>query len=453
MTSGIKARSEATIFALASGAGRAGVAVIRLSGPASGAACRALTDKDAPAPRHAAFRRFIAPASGEVIDQGLVLWFEGPSSFTGEDVLELHVHGGPAVLEALFNALATLPDVRPADAGEFSRRAFMNGKMDLTEAEGLADLIAAETSQQARQARRQMDGVLGRLYRSWHEVLVEALAHVEAEIDFAPDEEVPHGLLEGMRPALDELRSTIEGHLSDRRGECLRGGLEVALIGPTNAGKSSLINILSKRDIAIVTDIPGTTRDILEVPLDLDGYPLKVIDMAGLRRTKDPVEEIGVERARNRARSADFCIALFDGAVWPELDRETLSMIDHRTITVLNKIDLVSEGSDVEIGGQRAIPLSCLRGDGVDQLVTLLSARARKGMEAGDVPLLTRSRHRDALNEVLGSLERLNADGEMEMALAAEELRLAMVAMGRITGRVGTEDLLNRIFGEFCIGK
>ncbi len=403
-------RSEATIFALASGAGRAGIAVIRLSGKACRLVCRALSGEDVPTARKAALRTLVEPGDGEIIDRGMVIWFPGPMSFTGEDVLELHVHGGPAVLAHLFQSLGRLPGVRPAEAGEFTRRAFLNGKMDLTEAEGLADLVAAETRQQASQARRQMDGGLGRLCSVWHETMVRALAHLEAEIDFAPEEDVPDGLMTTIMPDLRSLRSEIEKHLGDdNRGERLRAGLRVAVIGPPNAGKSSLINILSNRDVAIVSDIPGTTRDVLEVPLDLKGYPLTVSDMAGLRDTDDPIEGLGVERARSRAREADYLIALFDGAVWPDVDQQTMALIDDRTLVLLNKVDLIQDRGRIEIGGRETIGISCHNGDGIDQFVEALSALAQHSMALGDAPVLTRARHREALEDVVASLRRIEA--------------------------------------------
>lgn len=447
--------SEETIFALASGAGRAGIAVIRLSGRAAADVCRALTGRPPPPPRKTELSTFREPNGQEPIDSGLALWFPGPASFTGEDVLELHVHGSPAVLAGLFEALSKVEGVRPADPGEFSRRAFMNGKMDLTAAEGLADLIDAETRQQARQARRQMDGALGRLYGRWHGALLEALSRLEAEIDFAPEEEVPDGLMAEVLPVLSDLTEEIERHLADGvRGERLRSGLTVALVGPPNAGKSSLLNRLATRDVAIVTEIPGTTRDVLEVPLDLGGYPLTLIDMAGLRESDDPVERIGVERAMARANDADLKLALFDGARWPGLDPETARLIDDETIICLNKSDLLAPGADYRIASRDTLCLSCHDGDGIDRLVARLTGLARNAMASGDAPVLTRARHRQALNEVQAALRRIDtAPPAPELALIAEDLRIAMQAMGRITGKVGVEDVLDQIFSSFCIGK
>ncbi|MEZ5933712.1 MAG: tRNA uridine-5-carboxymethylaminomethyl(34) synthesis GTPase MnmE [Alphaproteobacteria bacterium] len=447
--------SEETIFALASGVGRAGVAVVRLSGRACVDACRALSGKAPPPAREARLAVLHDPEDGEAIDQGLVLWFPGPASFTGEDVLELHVHGGPAVLTALFEALGNVREVRPAHPGEFSRRAFMNGKMDLTAAEGLADLVAAETRQQARQARRQMEGALGQLYGDWHGRLLDALALIEAEIDFAPEEEVPDDLLAGVLPKLHALQAEIGRHLADsHRGERLRSGLRVALIGPPNAGKSSLLNRLAARDVAIVTDIPGTTRDVLETPLDLGGYPVTLTDMAGLRKSDDPVERLGVERALTEAKEADIRLALFDGACWPAVDAETEALIDEATVVVLNKADLLDSERTYRIGGRDALLISCHSGSGVDRLIAELSARAARAMAPGDAPLLTRARHRRALVEVAEALERIEQmPPPAELALIAEDLRHAMQAMGRITGRVGVEDVLDQIFSTFCIGK
>jgi tRNA modification GTPase len=444
-----------TIFAPATAPGRSAIAVIRLSGPACADVCRRLTKRPLPAPRRAALRRLREPASGEAIDQALVLWFPGPASATGEDVLELHVHGGPAVLGELLLALAGLPGLRPAEPGEFTRRAFLNGRMDLTAAEGLADLVAAETRAQARQALRQLDGELGRLYEQWRGALLGALARIEAEIDFSADQDVPGDAVEAIRPVLARVSAEMAAHVDDaRRGERLREGLTIAVVGPPNAGKSSLINRLAQRDVAIVTPEPGTTRDVLEVHLDLAGYPVTLLDTAGLREPVGGAEAEGVRRARHRAADADLRLALFDGALWPALDPETLALLDEGTMIVVNKADLGRLPGDLVVAGQPAERLSCLTGEGIERLLELLRARASEQMALGQTPMLTRARHRAALHAALAALGRIAAlPAHAELALVAEDLRLAVRAIGRITGRVGVEDLLDRIFAEFCIGK
>jgi tRNA modification GTPase len=442
-----------TIFAPATAPGRSAIAVIRLSGPACADVCRRLTKRPPPAPRCAALRR-LCDLSGEAIDEGLVLWFPGPASATGEDVLELQVHGGRAVMAGLLMALAGL-GLRPADPGEFSRRAFLHGRMDLTAAEGLADLVAAETAAQARQALRQLDGELGRLYERWRSELLDALARLEAEIDFSADQDVPGDMMPLIRPALEKVSAEMAAHVDDaRRGERLRAGLTIAVVGPPNAGKSSLINRLAKRDVAIVTPEPGTTRDVLEVHLDLAGYPVTLLDTAGLREPQGGAEAEGVRRARQRAAEADLRLALLDGALWPSLDPETLALIDEDTLVAVNKADLGRLPGDLVVAGRPATRLSCRTGEGLDRLLDVLSASAAGQMALGETPLLTRARHRAALHDASDALGRIAAMApDAELALVAEDLRLAVRAIGRITGRVGVEDLLDVIFGEFCIGK
>jgi tRNA modification GTPase len=448
--------SPETIFPPTRPPGPAAVAVVRLSGPACASVCQRLTGRPPPPPRQAALRHLRDLESLEVLDRGLVLWFPGPASFTGEDVLELHVHGSRAVLAGLLDGLAGLPGVRPAEPGEFSKRAFLNGRLDLTAAEGLADLIAAETRAQARQALRQLDGALGRLYEDWRQRLLEALARLEAAIDFAPEEaDVPENLAALVRPGVAQLATEIAAHLADRRrGERLREGLTIAVLGPPNAGKSTLVNRLAQRDVAIVTAEPGTTRDVLEVHLDLGGYPVTLLDTAGLREAVDAIEAEGVRRARARAARSDLRLLLFDGALWPSLDPATLALADEDSLCVVNKADLARLPSALGVGERRALPLSCQTGEGFDDLLAALAAAAgeRLSPAAGLVP--TRSRHRAALAAALEALERFRqAPGEAELALLAEDLRLAARALGRLTGRVGVEDVLDLIFAEFCIGK
>lgn len=441
--------SSSTIFALASGAGRAGIAVYRLSGPLAGDVLCRLTARPLPAPRLAARRRLV-DGQGAVIDDGLVVWFPGPASFTGEDVVELHLHGGRAIAAALTEALLAL-GLRPAEPGEFSRRAFEAGKLDLTQAEAIADLVAAETAAQRRQALAQMDGALARLYDGWRERLLRCQAHLEAEIDFA-EEDLPGGLAEGARRAVEALADEMAGHLADgRRGERLRDGLSIAILGAPNVGKSSLLNRIAGREAAIVSSLAGTTRDVIEIHLDLAGFPVVLADTAGLRDTAEAIEEEGVRRARRRAETADLRLVLFDGADLPVLDQASLALVDGRTIPVVNKADALREAVPSEIEGQRVMAVSAHSGEGVDALLAVLADRAAALLETGGAPAMTRARHRVALEEAEAALRRALIAALPE--LAAEDVRVATRALGRITGRVDVEEMLDIIFSEFCIGK
>ncbi|TAN55770.1 MAG: tRNA uridine-5-carboxymethylaminomethyl(34) synthesis GTPase MnmE [Magnetospirillum sp.] len=436
-----------TIYALASGAGRAGVAVYRLSGDGAGTALTRLTRRPLPEPRKVVRARLFDP-SDDPIDDGLVLWFPAPASFTGEDVAELHLHGGRAVAQALAEALGRM-GLRPAEPGEFSRRAFLNGKLDLTRAEAIADLVEAETAAQRRQALRQLDGGLTRLVEGWRSRLVAALAHLEAVIDFA-DDGIPDGLLERVTAEVGALASDLGSHLADdHRGERLRDGIHIAIIGAPNAGKSSLLNRLAGREAAIVSAEAGTTRDVIEVHLDLDGWPVVVADTAGLREAACAVEAEGVRRALARAEAADLKLAVFDGEV---VDPATLEMIDDATLVAINKVDMVTGTLPATIAGRPAVPVSARSGAGVDRLVAALGAAVAARFAVGGAPVLTRARHRRAVEECVAALGRVDLDGG-EIELAAEDLRLAARALGRIAGRVDVDDVLDVIFHEFCIGK
>ena len=437
-----------TIFALASAAGRAGIAVVRVSGPGAGAALTALIGRLPEA--RCASRAEIRDSTGALIDDGLILWFPAPHSFTGEDVAELHVHGGRAVIAHLSEALASLRDVRPAEPGEFTRRAFENGKFDLTQAEALADLIDAETRAQQRQALRQMGGALKELYDDWRYRLVQALAHLEAVIDF-PDEDLPTNVAARLWDEVADLRRDIASHLDDRhRGERTRDGVHVAIVGPPNAGKSSLLNALVRRDAAIVSDVPGTTRDVIEVHLDLGGYAVTIADTAGLREAGDVIEQEGVRRAHKRARDADLKIALFDGARFPARDAATEGLRDSRTLAVMNKADLI-KGADMFDKDERLHFISVKTGFGLADFLAALERRVRDESDAGAGMPLTRARHRVALEECRDALDRAKAAPLAE--LAAEDLRLAARALGRLTGRVDVEEILDVVFRDFCIGK
>lgn len=443
-----------TIVATATAPGRAGVAVTRVSGPKAEQVITALCGR-IPEPRKATRSLFRDPETGDVLDDGLVLWFPGPASFTGEDSAEFQGHGGKAVTEALLQAIRCLDGVRIAEPGEFSRRAFLNGKMDLTRAEGLADLIHAETEAQRRQALQQMGGALGRLYESWREELIRRLAWLEAYIDF-PDEEIPTDLDRSARDGLAGLARTIDAYLSDnRRGERIRDGIHIAVIGRPNAGKSSLVNSLAQREAAIVSEQAGTTRDVIEVHLDLGGFPVTIADTAGLRESREDIEAEGIRRARARAESADLKVAVFDATLWPELDTETLSLVDTNTLVVLNKKDLAAATLPIDppvIAGCRALALSARNGEGLADLVSALTALVIDRLDArGAPPALTRQRHRDALETCRDSL--LRGVQEPLPELMAEDVRLAAQALGRITGRVEVDDVLDVIFSDFCIGK
>jgi tRNA modification GTPase len=438
-----------SIFALASAPGRAGIAVVRLSGPGTGEALAALAG-GRPAARRASLRAIRDPVSGEALDQGLVFWFPGPASFTGEDMAELHLHGGKGVVKAVLAALSRIPDLRPAEPGEFTRRAFDHGRLDLTEVEGLADLIDAETEAQRRQALRQLGGELGRLYDGWRARLVQALARIEAYLDF-PDEGLPAGLAAEVAGQAKAVEGEIQAHLNDaRRGERLRDGLQIAILGPANAGKSSLLNLLARREAAIVSNLAGTTRDVIEVALDLGGYPVVVADTAGLRAVTNEVEAEGVRRAWKRAEAADIKIILVDGAAWPAIDSAVLELIDADSLVVVNKCDLEAVPRAPLVAGRAALAISVRDGTGIGEFLARLQGMVAARL-AGNAPAPTRERHRRALEDCAGALGRHRLAALPE--LGAEDLRLAVRALGRITGAVDVEDILDAIFREFCIGK
>ncbi|XP_073333359.1 tRNA modification GTPase GTPBP3, mitochondrial isoform X2 [Pagrus major] len=470
-----------TIFALSSGHGRCGVAVIRASGPASASALRCMAGLTCglPPPRTALLRSITDPQTKEVLDRGLVLWFPAPHSFTGEDSVEFHIHGGSAVITAVLQALGSVPGMRPAEAGEFTRRAFQAGKLGLTEVEGLGDLIHAETEAQRRQALRQMSGELGRLYQDWSHRLKRCLAHVEAFIDFSEDELIEDGVLNQVDRSVCDLQEEMERHLKDeRRGERLRSGVQVVIAGATNAGKSSLLNTLCQRPAAIVSPIAGTTRDVVETALDIGGFPVLLSDTAGLRESPDLVEREGVRRARERVEQADLTLVVVDCAHLPTEAQQAAAFLQghlrtvlptqeqpetDRCLLVLNKMDLLPQEQRQKlvrelrrVSGLPPVSLiSCHTDEGLQDFLTVLhsSVKTLCGDPLSGAPTLTQARHRAHLQQCFTALAQYQRYRDIDLALAAEGVRLALTSLGRITGRVGAEEILDIIFKDFCIGK
>lgn len=432
-----------TIYALSSGLGKGGVAVIRVSGKAVRTVIKNLTGLERPQPRYAYFKA-LKDEAGTLLDQALVLFFEGPHSFTGEDVAEFQVHGGRQVIQSVMAALGACAGCRPAERGEFSRRAVLNGKMDLTSAEGLMDLIDAETAAQQAQALSQLSGKLGALYEGWRHDLVRYMGYLEAFIDF-PEEEIPPEKLAEIDTHLRTLIHQIRAHLDDERtGEKLREGFQIALVGAPNVGKSSLMNALTRREVAIVSQTAGTTRDVVEVHLDVVGFPVILADTAGLRETAGDIEAEGIRRAVKRAREADLILHIQDAALYPELSPLPETVRDVPVLTIWNKADLNPHLPS------EMLALSAKTGAGIpelwDKIKTILGETF--GGRAGGI---TRERYRVALQECVYALNQ--ALGNDELELKAEDLRLAARALGRITGRIEADELLDVVFREFCIGK
>lgn len=406
-----------------------------------------------PKPREAVGRKIVHPTSGELLDRGVVIWFPAPKSFTGEDVVELHLHGSVAVVRAVLAALGELPECRMAEPGEFARRAFDNGKIDLTQAEGLADLIDAETEGQRRQALRQAQGALSSLYESWRQSLIEAAGLVEASIDFSDEADIASDAFAQGRAIVQDLERGIGRHLADEhRGEILRSGFQVVLAGPPNVGKSSLLNSLARREAAIVSEEAGTTRDVIEVRLDLAGLPVVVSDTAGIRATEVAVEREGIRRSLARVSDADLVIWLTDIHVPEPSLPEALRALADRTLLVVNKTDLAGDGVQPLLPDDM-IAISVKTGAGLDVLTTRLAGIAQERISLGDAPALTQDRHRRLLEQALEDLHAFLLGDPNQTELRAEDLRRAAVAIGRITGRIDVEDILDQVFNRFCIGK
>ena len=443
--------STDTIFALATPPGKSGVAVLRLSGARSLEALTQLTRLQNITPRHVNYVTFHDPLNWEIIDSGLAIYFKAPHSFTGEDVVELHIHGSIASIKQMLSTLGKMPGLRPAEAGEFTRRAFMGGKMDLLEAEGLADLIDASTTEQKSQAMRQMQGELSGFYDELRTRIVRALALLEAYIDF-PDEDIPDSVLTDLNSEIQTIQNLINESLDDgRAGERLRDGIDVVIVGAPNAGKSSLLNLIAKRDAAIVSHKAGTTRDIIEIHLDISGYPVTLVDTAGLRESDEEIEAEGIKRAMKRAGDADIKLVVFDGSQLPQVDSTSLSLLDSNSILLVNKCDIATSKEWTASTPVKPLFISASTGQGVNALFAELESRISGFFSQHEAPFITRARHRSLLEESHNYL--LNSTANLPLELKCEELRCAAQAVGKITGKIQVDDVLDVIFSSFCIGK
>lgn len=438
-----------TIYAPASATAKAGITVIRISGPNAKHAIEYLGSAVGK-PRFVKMAKIFHPETKDLIDECITIYYQGPSSFTGEDVVEINIHGGRAVLDLTLDALSKIQGLRLAEPGEFSKRRFMNGKMDLTQAEGLMDLIDAETEAQHKQALKQLAGKLGILYEGWRAQLLKIMSLIEAYIDF-PDEDLPANIIDDVTKQVKSLNKEITNHLSDnQQGEKLREGFYVAIIGETNVGKSSLINALAKRNVAIVSDIAGTTRDVIEVRLNIAGYLVTIADTAGLRSSNDLLEKEGILRTLDRAKNADLKILVLDSQKCDNTPQELLDLANKDTIVVLNKIDLLDNNSEPKTN-EKAVLVSAQSGLGLNNLLNEIKEYIQNFFYTTDAPLITRQRHRENLERCKACLEVFNLQKDIE--LAAEDLRLASRYLSVITGKIDVESVLGEIFSNFCIGK
>jgi tRNA modification GTPase len=442
-----------TIYALSSGPGISGVAIIRISGELSSKIIETLTGKKVPQPRVATLRKINKINSSELIDEGIILWFPGPESYTGEDMAEIQVHGSKAVIDALHSSISKIENCRLAEPGEFTKLAFQNGKINLLKAESIADLISSETEIQRKQAIKIMDGKSADQFNFLREKLLKILSNVEAKIDF-PDEDLPTNILNDIKNSSNEVIKKIEKILNDQKvGERIREGFKIAILGPTNAGKSSLLNHLSNRDVAIVSEIAGTTRDVIETHLNIDGYPVIVSDTAGIRESKNEIEKKGIKLSLNRAEEADLKLVVVDAK---KLDFTDIlkGLLDQNAILVINKSDLLEKEIDSEIKKINHVLISIKEKKNIDQLILKIKNNLKnKFITSGDI-LITRQRHRKHLEQCLYHLKNFNKKNEDEdFDKAAEDLRLATRHLGMIVGKVDVEEILGSIFNDFCIGK
>jgi len=442
-----------TIYALSSGPGISGVAVIRVSGKETAEVVKKLTGEELPSPRVATLKKFNKIDTNELIDEGVIIWFPGPNSYTGEDLAEFHVHGSRAVVSALLSSISKVKNCRLAEPGEFTKIAFQNGKINLLKAESIADLVSSETEIQRKQAIKIMSGKSSDQFNSWREKLLKILSHIEAKIDF-PDEDLPKDILSEIQKTSDQISSEIKKILDDQKvGERIREGFKIAIVGPINAGKSSLLNYLSKRDVAIVSEIAGTTRDVIETHLNLDGYPVVVSDTAGIRDSKNEIEKKGIKLALNRAEDADLKLVIID-AKNVDFNGVLKDLVDENAILVVNKSDLLNGKLNDKLKKYDHILISIKNNSNLDKLILKIKSKLEnKFLSHGDI-LITRERHRQHLEQCINHLQNFkNKNGSEEFDKAAEDLRLATRHLGMIVGKVDVEEILGSIFNDFCIGK
>ena len=442
-----------TIYALSSGPGISGVAVVRVSGKETAEVVKKLTGEELPSPRVATLKKFNKIDTNELIDEGVIIWFPGPNSYTGEDLAEFHVHGSRAVVSALHSSISKIKNCRLAEPGEFTKIAFQNGKINLLKAESIADLVSSETEIQRKQAIKIMSGKSSDQFNSWREKLLKILSHIEAKIDF-PDEDLPKDILSEIQKTSDQISSEIKKILDDQKvGERIREGFKIAIVGPINAGKSSLLNYLSKRDVAIVSEIAGTTRDVIETHLNLDGYPVVVSDTAGIRDSKNEIEKKGIKLALNRAEDADLKLVIID-AKNVDFTGVLKDLVDENAILVVNKSDLLNGKLNEKLKKHDHILISIKNNSNLDKLILKIKSKLEnKFLSHGDI-LITRERHRQHLEQCINHLQNFkNKNGSEEFDKAAEDLRLATRHLGMIVGKVDVEEVLGSIFNDFCIGK
>ena len=442
-----------TIYALSSGPGISGIAVIRISGKETSKVIKMLTGKSPPKPREATLRKINKINTSELIDEGIILWFPGPESYTGEDMAEIQVHGSKAVIDTLHSSISNIENCRLAEPGEFTKLAFQNGKINLLKAESIADLISSETEIQRQQAIKIMNGKSADQFNFLRDKLLKILSHIEAKIDF-PDEDLPNNILKEIKKSSDEVVINIKKILDDQKvGERIREGFKIAILGPTNAGKSSLLNHLSNRDVAIVSEIAGTTRDVIETHLNIDGYPVIVSDTAGIRESKNEIEKKGIKLSLNRAEEADLKLVVVDAK---NLDFTDIlkGLLDQNAILVINKSDLLKGDIDPEIKKLNHVLISIKENLNIDELILKIKNNLKNKFITSDDILITRERHRQHLEQCLEHLKNFNKQNEDEdFDKAAEDLRLATRHLGMIVGKVDVEEILGSIFNDFCIGK